>query len=205
MLEERLRECTAEQSVEVPVPRQEQTLEVAQDIPQELEQSHTAEQMVVVVEVTQLTPQERSFDRIAEQIADVNVPQNEEQNVNGVKVTPQEIVHCLSAKNMAKCPLPRSRRKLGTDSVCKNTVLSTRRKRRRQCTKLPCDSRVQCTTAKLQSMRCCHGDESRHSKNCVLCCHLCYRPSLSRLRRGGCMQPCSFSLSLFRCVCEVSQ
>ena len=46
--------------------------------------------------------------------------------MKGVKVTPQEIAHCLSAKNMAKCPLPRSRRKLGTDSVCKNTVLSTR-------------------------------------------------------------------------------
>ena len=56
---------------------------------------------MVVVEVTQLTPQERSFDRIA---ADVKVPQNQEQNVKGVKVTPREIVQYLSAENMAKKP-----------------------------------------------------------------------------------------------------
>ena len=86
-------------------------MEVAHDIAQELVQSHTAEQMVIAVEVTQLTPQERSFHRIAEQIADVNVPQNEEQNVKDLKVTPQEIAQCLSAKNMAKCPLLRSRTK----------------------------------------------------------------------------------------------
>ena len=147
MPEERSLECTAEQSVEVPVPRQEQTVEVAQDIPQELVQSHTTEQMVVL-EVTQPTPQGRSFDRIAEQIADVNVPQNEEQNVKGREshfTRNWALPSVPKTWQNVRCPGPGG--KWGPTQVCKNTVLSTRWKRRRQ----PCDSRVQCTTAKLQS------------------------------------------------------